>query len=51
MYGRLRGADSASITLRLDATLPPPKPGSVVGLRVRPHRLHWFDSNTGRRVA
>ena len=48
VYGRLGGA---SFTLRIEATLVPPKPGDTVGLRVPPEHLHWFDSDTGRRVA
>ena len=51
VYGRLGGPDGASFTLRLDATLPPPKPGATVGLQVEPQHLHWFDSGTGQRVA
>ena len=51
VYGRLGSTDAAGFTLRLDATLPPPKPGAAVGLGVRPQHLHWFDSHTGQRLA
>jgi sn-glycerol 3-phosphate transport system ATP-binding protein len=47
VYGRLGGA---AFTQRLDATLPPPKPGQTVGLHVEPHHLHWFDAGSGQRV-
>jgi sn-glycerol 3-phosphate transport system ATP-binding protein len=47
VYGRI---GDAGFTLRLDATLPPPRPGDTVGLRVEPQHLHWFDSGTGQRV-
>ena len=48
VYGRL---GAAGFTLRLDATLPPPRAGDAVGLAVEPQHLHWFDSATGQRVA
>ncbi len=48
VYGHL---GDAAFTVRLDATLPPPRPGDVVGLHVAPEHLHWFDSDTGQRVA
>jgi sn-glycerol 3-phosphate transport system ATP-binding protein len=48
VYGRLGGA---AFTLRIDATLVPPKPGDVVPLHVPTQHLHWFDSQTGQRVA
>ena len=48
VYGRL---GTAAFTQRLDATLPPPKPGQTVGLQVAPEHLHWFDAGTGQRVA
>jgi len=47
VYGRI---GDAGFTLRLDATLPPPKGGEVVGLHVQAQHLHWFDSGTGQRV-
>ena len=47
VYGHVGGA---GFTLRLDATLPPPKPGDTVGLHVALEHLHWFDSGSGQRV-
>ncbi len=47
VYGRL---GDAGFTLRLDATLPPPKPGETVQLHVAREHLHWFDSASGQRV-
>ena len=41
--------DSA-FTLRIDATLPPPRAGEVVQLAVPPEHLHGFDVETGRRI-
>jgi sn-glycerol 3-phosphate transport system ATP-binding protein len=47
VYGRL---GHAAFTLRIDATLVPPKPGDTVQMQVQPHHLHWFDGATGQRV-
>jgi sn-glycerol 3-phosphate transport system ATP-binding protein len=47
VYGRL---GPAMFTLRIDATLVPPKPGDTVQMQVQPRHLHWFDSSTGQRV-
>jgi sn-glycerol 3-phosphate transport system ATP-binding protein len=47
VYGRL---GTAAFTLRIEATLTPPKPGDVVQMHVQPQHLHWFDSSTGQRV-
>ncbi len=47
VYGKLGGAP---FTLRIEATLVPPKPGDTVRLSVKPEHLHWFDSGTGQRV-
>jgi sn-glycerol 3-phosphate transport system ATP-binding protein len=46
VYGQLGGA---AFTLRVEATLVPPKPGDTVRLSVKPEHLHWFDSS-GQRV-
>jgi sn-glycerol 3-phosphate transport system ATP-binding protein len=48
VYGRL---GNAAFTLRIDATLVPPKPGNTVLMQVKSHHLHWFDSSSGQRVA
>ncbi len=47
VYGQLGGS---RFTLRLDATLQPPKPGDTVAVHVPEERLHWFDSTSGERV-
>ena len=48
VYGRLGGA---AFTLRIDSTRSPPRPGSTIGLQVRPEHLHWFDITSGQRVS
>ncbi len=48
VYGHL---GPAAFTLRLEATLPPPRPGDTVRLHVPPEHLHWFDRESGQRVA
>jgi sn-glycerol 3-phosphate transport system ATP-binding protein len=53
VYGRLGGSGSAGaamFTLRIEATLVPPRPGDTVQLHVQREHLHWFDSGTGQRV-
>ena len=37
-------------TVRLDATLVPPKVGDMVSLTTTPEHLHWFDAATTKRV-
>ena len=37
-------------TVRLDATLVPPKVGDTVSLATTPEHLHWFDAATQQRV-
>jgi len=37
-------------TVRLDATLAPPKVGDMVSLTTTPEHLHWFDAATTKRV-
>ena len=37
-------------TVRLDATLVPPKVGDTVSLATTPKHLHWFDAATHQRV-
>jgi len=52
VYGQLgHGDKGAPFTLRIEATLAPPKPGSSVRLSVKPEHLHWFDSGSGQRAA
>ena len=51
VYGQLgNGGKGAPFTLRIEATLAPPKPGDSVRLSVKPEHLHWFDSGNGQRV-
>ena len=50
VYGKLAGADGAAFTLRIEATLKPPKHGDIVHLQVAPEHVHWFDATTGQRV-
>jgi sn-glycerol 3-phosphate transport system ATP-binding protein len=47
VYGRV---GETLFTVRLDATLPPPKVGDVVALTTTPEHLHWFDAATTKRV-
>jgi sn-glycerol 3-phosphate transport system ATP-binding protein len=47
VYGHL---GDAAFTLRMDATLPAPRPGDSVRLQVAGEHLHWFDRATQRRV-
>ncbi|MDP9044488.1 MAG: sn-glycerol-3-phosphate import ATP-binding protein UgpC [Pseudomonadota bacterium] len=47
VYGRL---GDALFTVRLDATLVPPKVGDTHTLSATHAHLHWFDAATGRRL-
>jgi sn-glycerol 3-phosphate transport system ATP-binding protein len=47
VYGRL--GDSL-FTVRLDATVPPPKVGDLVSLQAPAEHQHWFDAGTQLRV-
>ena len=47
VYGRV---GETLFTVRLDATLPPPKAGDLVTLTTTPEHLHWFDAATTKRV-
>jgi len=38
-------------TVRIEGTLPPPKPGDLLPLQIAAERLHWFDAATQARVA
>ncbi|HUP05994.1 MAG TPA: sn-glycerol-3-phosphate import ATP-binding protein UgpC [Caldimonas sp.] len=48
VYGLVGGA---LVTLRIDATLPPPKIGETIAIEAPNDRLHWFDVDTHQRVA
>ena len=41
---------AASFTLRIDASLAPPRPGETVAVGFAAEHLHWFDPSTGRRI-
>jgi len=43
-------AGDALFTVRIDATLAPPRVGDTVRLAVPTDRLHWFDAGSGLRV-
>jgi sn-glycerol 3-phosphate transport system ATP-binding protein len=47
VYGQL---GAASLTLRIDGTLAPPRSGDTVHLRLPAERMHWFDVANGQRV-
>jgi sn-glycerol 3-phosphate transport system ATP-binding protein len=36
--------------VRIDGTLPAPKPGDRVALGAPAERLHWFDADSGQRI-
>jgi sn-glycerol 3-phosphate transport system ATP-binding protein len=48
VHGRLAGE---AFTLRIDGMLPPPQAGQTLHLGAPADRLHWFDADSGRRVA
>ena len=51
VYGKLgQGEHAAPFVLRIDGTLVPPKPGSVVAMHVPADQLHWFDAGSGQRL-
>ena len=52
VYGRLGPSanNEPLFTVRMDATLVPPKVGDVVSLQTAPEHLHWFDPATTHRV-
>jgi len=47
VYGRL---GEALFTVRVDATVAPPKVGDTVSLQTTPEHLHWFNPVTQQRV-
>jgi sn-glycerol 3-phosphate transport system ATP-binding protein len=44
-------AGSVLFTVRVEATLVPPKVGDIVTLQAAPDQLHWFDAVTTQRIA
>ena len=44
-------AGSVLFTVRVEATLVPPKVGDTVTLQAAPDQLHWFDATTTQRIA
>jgi sn-glycerol 3-phosphate transport system ATP-binding protein len=44
-------AGSVLFTVRVEATLVPPKIGDIVTLQAAPDQLHWFDATTTQRIA
>ena len=47
VYGQVGGV---LFTVRVDATVAPPKIGDVVSLQAAPDHLHWFDASTSQRL-
>jgi sn-glycerol 3-phosphate transport system ATP-binding protein len=47
VYGSIGGV---LVTLRIDATVPPPKVGDTITVRAPAEHLHWFDAATQQRV-
>jgi len=47
VYGQVGGM---LFTVRVDATIAPPKAGDVVSLQAAPEHLHWFDASTSQRL-
>jgi sn-glycerol 3-phosphate transport system ATP-binding protein len=44
-------AGSVLFTVRVEATLVPPKTGDIITLQAAPDQLHWFDAATTQRIA
>ncbi len=44
-------AGSVLFTVRVEATLAPPKVGDIVTMQAAPDQLHWFDPATTQRIA
>jgi sn-glycerol 3-phosphate transport system ATP-binding protein len=47
IYGRL---GDEQIIVRVEEGGPSPAPDSLVHVRPRPDRLHWFDGGSGKRL-
>ena len=48
VYGRI---GEAMLVVRTESTTAPPAPGQSLPLAVEARHLHWFDADSGRRVA
>jgi len=48
LYGKVGGED---VTLRVNEGQPYPPPGHSARIAPRPDRLHWFNTETGQRMA
>jgi sn-glycerol 3-phosphate transport system ATP-binding protein len=44
-------AGNVLFTVRVEATLAPPKVSDIVTLQAAPDQLHWFDAATTQRIA
>jgi sn-glycerol 3-phosphate transport system ATP-binding protein len=47
IYGRL---GDEQMIIRVEETGPAPKPDSVIHVRPREDRVHWFDASSGKRI-
>jgi sn-glycerol 3-phosphate transport system ATP-binding protein len=48
IYGRL---DGEQVIVRIEENQPSPAPDQVIRVKPREDRLHWFDAETGKRIA
>ena len=48
VYGRLNGEQ---LIVRIEEGQPSPRPDEVIHVRPREDRLHWFDLDSGKRIA
>ena len=48
VYGRLNGEQ---LIVRIEEGQPSPRPDQVIHVKPREDRLHWFDADSGKRIA
>ncbi|MCE3274006.1 MAG: putative type sugar transport system, ATP-binding component, partial [Ramlibacter sp.] len=48
VYGRINGEQ---IIVRIEEGQPSPQPDEVIHVKPREDRLHWFDAESGKRIA
>jgi sn-glycerol 3-phosphate transport system ATP-binding protein len=48
VYGRLNGEQ---VIVRIEEGQPSPSPDQVIRVKPREDRLHWFDADSGKRIA